>query len=170
MASTCGSARTCSPPARYYGSRVDGWQKQESTLGFVDVQIARPSPVGFYDGTARMIVQTQDASRNAFVEVSSPDGTTWTELDTFKLTLPGSPIPLSAYLSPDGCVAVVRRLGRRLLQALHRGRDATGAFSGAPTEIDVSAHGCCPSRPAMTTDLGSLWFIATNNQLVRRHP
>lgn len=157
-------------PGTYYGSRVDGWQKQESTLGFVDVQIARPSPVGFYDGTARMIVQTQDASRNAFVEVSSPDGTTWTELDTFKLTLPGSPIPLSAYLSPDGCVAVVSVWAGAFYKLYIAGRDATGAFSGAPTEIDVSAHGCCPSRPAMTTDLGSLWFIATNNQLVRRHP
>ncbi len=115
----------------YYGSRADGWQKQQSTLGFVDVLVGRPSPVGFYDGTARMLVQIQDTSRNAFVEISSPGRD---DLDRARHVQARAPrLADSAQCVPQP--GRLRRrgecLGGRLLQALHRRTRRDGLVLGS---------------------------------------
>ena len=155
----------------YYGSRTDGWQKQLTTLGLIDATGAAPSPVGFYNGTARMIVLVQYVSAPpGFVEISSADGLTWMQLETFKLALPGSPMPIGAYLSPDGCVVIVNVQAGVFYHFYAAVRDASGSFTGAPTEIDATGYGCCPTYPAMTTDLASFWFEGSNGQIVKKHP
>jgi hypothetical protein len=155
-------------PGTYLASRADGWQKQLVTFGFIDVLTARPSPVGYYNGTARMVVQVQDASSGRFVEIESVDGLAWTQLDTYKLAVTG--LPLGAYLSPDGCLLVVNVQAGAFYELHAVMRDAGGDFRGPTTKLDTGSFGCCPSSPAMPTDLSSLWFASSAGGLVQMRP
>jgi hypothetical protein len=158
----------------YVASRASAWTKQVTGLGLINVDVA-PGSVGYYDGTARMVVSvlTSMESSPRLVEVASHDGLVWQPLDTITFAGPalGERAPT---LSADGCVLVFQGEPVGFQYTLYAAyRDASGAFSTAtmiatPSTFEAFA-------PSLAVDLQTLWYLATepgfaNLRYVRAHP
>lgn len=147
----------------YVAYRAEGYMRRTTDLGLPDSYEVLPASPGYYDGTLRMIVRVRDASNSpqAYVELSSTDGLTWTR---------GAQLPFGgaghyqANLSVDGCTLVFTRMESSIF-ALYRSSRASDGTFGAPVKLtNASASSTSAFNPAVTPDLGSLWFSSINPQ------
>jgi hypothetical protein len=133
-----------------YGARDSGWTRQLAQLGYE----GSPGSVGYYAGTARMVIGVEGPGVSAFVEVSSTDGVHWAPLDTLHAALPSS---LQApTLSRDGCVLLFIGRPGATNQPFVAFREANGAFE---TATAIPTNGQPHDRVAFATDVSRLWSV-----------
>jgi hypothetical protein len=135
-------------------ARTSDWTPQVATLPAIGTYVV-PGQVGYYGGTARMVVATDVGLR----ELSSPDGLQWTVLDTIKFANSYAGAPA---LSADGCILTFAQgIGTSQIFIVYR--DATGSFTAAPALLPVPAGTTNAYQPTLTSDLSALWFVAADS-------
>jgi len=139
----------------YYAHRNStGWTAHRADLGISGYQV-QVGAVGFYAGTARMVVGVTPTmnDRMRLVELSSSDGIAWTSLDSFPFST-GDVADFDPSLSADGCLAFYTRSGA--VQLAVRGGD--GRF-GAPTALVAAAGGAAfVTQGALDPSRTRLWL------------
>jgi hypothetical protein len=151
----------------YYATRdASGWHQQRADFGLIANQL-QPGSVGFYGGTARMVVAVQltKNSRGQLVEMSSADGVTWTRLDTLPFS-DGSTSMYDPALSADGCFVLYSVYGNDTNDLYAAGRGADGVFL-PPVHLDQAPNGF---QPAIDPTLKRLWFNETGGPLTEATP
>jgi hypothetical protein len=150
----------------YYAVRDGaGWTPHAADFGIVLYGL-EPGSAGFYGSEVRMVaaVQPMEVSHFGLVELTSLDGTTWTNLGPLPFDTPTlTDQYYDPVLTPDGCVLLFARdqLG---IEVSLRGTDGTfGAptpFPGAPVDS---------VQPAISADESIVWFDSpTAGQLQAR--
>lgn len=148
----------------FVATRASGWEKARESFGLVDPFQIEPGSPAFHDGTLRMVVvlQEQESDPRRLVELSSPDGVTWTRLST--VTFDQAAVPgllANPDLSADGCFLVFATEVTIPYTLYVVPRDAAKQFSSAPIPLAAaSVAGRYPTRPALAPDLGAVWFAA----------
>jgi hypothetical protein len=143
-------------PGQFRAAAAAGWVKQRADLGFVDARDIEPGSVGYHAGEARMVVAVRDANTSPRLhELASPDGLTWSALDTIGFDASGLGDRNPA-LSPDGCFLIyVGSQGSATLRIV--GRDPDGVFR---TPITIPTPGVTsPSFPVLPPTADALWFV-----------
>lgn len=141
----------------FFADRASGWVKQPANLGFVDDGAIEPGSAAFYAGTVRMVVSVRPAGPGPTTlrEISSPDGITWTALDTIQFTSSalGDRNPA---LSADGCFLLF--IGSQGTNELRFSpRDPDGTFK---LLMKLGVPSTAPSFPVLTPDAKELWFTS----------
>ena len=156
-----------------YAMRSSGWTPRLADLGLTD-SVPDPGAIGFLDGTARMVVASDPNGAPAqLVEISSPDGVSWTAVAA------SVPAPTGSFfgfhdpsLTPDACTLVFAGVtATEVFNIYVAYRDASGAF-GTPVQIVPGAIGAAYA-PVLSADLANLWFMSFSSfpyQLYHGHP
>lgn len=157
------SAVGTTPPSvgPYYAIRTDdGFVATKTDFGIVSRQLI-PSNVGFYSGTARMIVSIEPnlGDRLILVELETLDGLTWTRLDTLPFSDGSAVGDLDATIAADGCFVVFRRTDAKTYVA---SRDSNGVF-GMPVEIQALAGSF---EPALDPSGLHLWSVDSSRKQI----
>jgi hypothetical protein len=155
-----------------YATRSSGWTQQLASLGLSD-PAPDPGAIGFHDGTARMVVASNAGATPQLVEVSSPDGLSWTPIAG---GIPASGSGFFAFhnpaLTPDACTLVFGGTTTGEVFNLYVAyRDSSDAF-GAPVQIVTGAISSAYA-PVLSADLANLWFISFSTSpstLYHGHP
>jgi hypothetical protein len=139
-----------------WATRASGWTvKGHAEFGFAP-SVVTPGNVGFYNGTARMVVTVQDtvAALPRLVELSTMDGLQWDATDAIAFDVPVSRYPIAPSLSYDGCFLLF--VANDSLYVAFR--DGEGRFAGplvmVPAQTGEGRH-----LGAVTSDLEELWTI-----------
>ncbi len=142
----------------FYAVRTGAtWAQHVADFGLLGYQI-QPGPAAFHAGSVRMVIGFQPTQSSAFglVELSSPDGTSWTALSTLGFTTGDD--DFDPALSPDGCFVLYshRSVDVRVLYVSARGSD--GNF-GPPIELaTASATFTDQVQPAIDPTGQRVWF------------
>jgi hypothetical protein len=151
----------------YYATRDgSGWKQERAEFGLIGYQL-QPGSVGFYGGTARMVIALQPTKESPahLVEMSSPDGITWTRLDTLPFS-DGSTSMYDPALSADGCFVLYSVYGNDTNDLFAAGRGADGVFL-PPVHLDQAPNGF---QPAIDPSLRRIWFNETGGTLTEATP
>lgn len=151
----------------YYAVRsADGWMSHDANFGLT-VSGLEPGSAAFYRRAVRMVAAISPAgSGYALQELSSPDGSTWTVLDTIPWSM-GDARHVDPALSPDGCVLLFSHYDSMLHVAF---RQTDGSFA-PPIAIDVGepSDGTV-TQPAISPDGARVWFNSSSRGLVEGTP
>jgi hypothetical protein len=141
----------------YYAVR-DGEQWSPHVADFsVTAYSVEPGSAGFYGSEVRMVVAVQRKSEDPFelAELSSPDGTSWTELGPLNFGTAALDSPfLDPMLSVDGCVLLFGR-GTVGIEVALRGADGT---FGQPMPFPGAAADTDAAQPAIAPDETLVWW------------
>jgi hypothetical protein len=154
----------------YLAAAASGWTPQPVSLGALGAG-AQVGSIGFYDGTARMVVAINPGGSDPHLaELSSPDGLSWTPVAgsfgaAFDGLFEGTNTPA---LTPDGCVVVFSGVTATFdFEVYVASRGSDGTF-GAPIAF-VAANS---ASPALSADRTTAWYVSTTSgdQLMQGHP
>lgn len=156
------SANLAPSAGLYFATRTgENWTTTRADLGLIVLQLELGS-VGFYGGSARMVVALSPApgDRLRLVELSTLDGITWSRLDTLALSDGATVVELDPALSADGCFVMFRR-GAKLFAAA---RGVDGNFN-LPSAVVAGGGGNLDQTPAVSPDATRVWLIRDGSLL-----
>lgn len=155
----------------YMATAVGGWSPQAISLGLLLGTDPQVGSIGFYDGTARMVVAINPGGSDPHLaELSSSDGVTWTRVaSSFGTSFDGQWAGVNApALTPDGCTLVFNGVSASLQAGVYvASRGSDGTF-GPPVAFISSSS----ASPAISADRTLAWYVQILNgyQLFEGHP